>query len=147
MLPAMALELIRARPRCANPYVFAGRGDSHFSGYSKGKRALDARATHPPAMAAARPPPHCQELNKSRQCPPGYCGASLGHAIRELKAFMTGTLSKGEISRAECPRWFDGIDTGSPGRQGASAQGLAIKSQNVAQTFFASAVSVIFRFV
>jgi integrase len=41
MLPAMALEIIRARPRFAsNPYVFAGRGKSHFSGYSKAKAAL-----------------------------------------------------------------------------------------------------------
>ena len=43
-LPPMALEIIRARPCFAsNPYVFAGRGDSHFSGYSKAKNALDAK--------------------------------------------------------------------------------------------------------
>jgi integrase len=43
-LPDAALEIIKAQPRFAsNPHVFAGRGDSHFSGYSKAKAALDAK--------------------------------------------------------------------------------------------------------
>ena len=43
-LPEAALAIIKTIPRYAgNPYVFAGRGGSHFSGYSKGKLALDAR--------------------------------------------------------------------------------------------------------
>jgi integrase len=47
-LPEPALDIIRARPRFAsNPYVFAGRGDSHFSGYSKAKAALDASVPLP----------------------------------------------------------------------------------------------------
>lgn len=45
VLPELDLEIIRARPRLGdNPFVFAGRGDSHFSGYSKAKAALDAKA-------------------------------------------------------------------------------------------------------
>ena len=43
-LPEAALAIIRERPRFAdNPYVFAGRGGSHISGYSKAKAALDAK--------------------------------------------------------------------------------------------------------
>jgi integrase len=44
VLPEMALEIIRAQPRFAtNPYVFAGRGDGHFNGFSPCKRTLDAK--------------------------------------------------------------------------------------------------------
>ena len=43
-LPEMAIDILRSRPRFAsNPFVFAGRGGSHFSGYSKGKTALRVR--------------------------------------------------------------------------------------------------------
>ena len=48
VLPDLAVGIIRARPRFAsNVHVFAGRGGSHLSGYSKGKRALDAKAPLP----------------------------------------------------------------------------------------------------
>jgi integrase len=47
-LPDAALDIIKAQPRFeSNPYVFAGRGGSHYSGYSKGKAALDAKAPMP----------------------------------------------------------------------------------------------------
>jgi len=43
-LPQMALDIIHAQPKLGdNPYVFAGRGDTHISGYSKFKQALDAK--------------------------------------------------------------------------------------------------------
>jgi integrase len=44
-LPAMAIDIIRSRPRFAsNPYVFAAaRGKGHYSGFSKGKLALDKK--------------------------------------------------------------------------------------------------------
>jgi integrase len=48
VLPDSALAIIKAQPRFAsNPYVFAGRGDTHFSGYSKAKAAFDARVQIP----------------------------------------------------------------------------------------------------
>ena len=48
MLPMLAVDIINARPRFAsNPYVFAGRGKTHFSGYSKAKAALDVEAPMP----------------------------------------------------------------------------------------------------
>ena len=44
VLPGAALDIINAQPRFAdNPFVFAGRGNSHFSGYSKSKAAFDAK--------------------------------------------------------------------------------------------------------
>jgi integrase len=43
-LPDVALDIIKTLPRfSANPYVFASRGCSHVSGYSKAKKALDAK--------------------------------------------------------------------------------------------------------
>ena len=45
-LPDMALDIIRAQNRVGeNPYVFAGRGDSHFKGHSPCKRSFDAKVT------------------------------------------------------------------------------------------------------
>jgi integrase len=44
VLPDLALALIEAQPRFAgSPYVFAGRGERPFSGFSKAKAALDKR--------------------------------------------------------------------------------------------------------
>jgi integrase len=44
VLPAAAVEIIRAQLRLGdNPYVFGGRGNTHFRGYSKAKRAFDAK--------------------------------------------------------------------------------------------------------
>jgi integrase len=45
LLPKAAIDVIRAQDHVGNnPYVFAGRGDGHVNGYSKAKRALDARS-------------------------------------------------------------------------------------------------------
>jgi len=44
VLPEMALDIIREQKRIGdNAYVFAGRGDGHFSGWSPCKRAFDAK--------------------------------------------------------------------------------------------------------
>lgn len=44
-LSDLALEIVRAQPHIANnPFVFAGRGDSHFNGMSKSKVAFDKAA-------------------------------------------------------------------------------------------------------
>jgi integrase len=44
VLPELALDILRAQPRFGdNPYVLAGRGNGHITGYSKGKRALDEK--------------------------------------------------------------------------------------------------------
>lgn len=50
VLPKAALAVIEAQPRFAsNPYVFPGRGDGPFNGFSPCKRALNAKL---PGMAA-----------------------------------------------------------------------------------------------
>ena len=44
LLPPAALEIIKAQPRFGeNPFVFAGRGDGPFNGFSKAKQRFDAR--------------------------------------------------------------------------------------------------------
>ena len=44
MLPAAAVDIIRAQPQMGdNPHVLAGRGDAHINGFSKSKRAFDAK--------------------------------------------------------------------------------------------------------
>ena len=44
LLPGAALNVIRAQPRIGNnPYVFAGRGDGPFNGFSKSKERFDAK--------------------------------------------------------------------------------------------------------
>lgn len=45
VLPEAALEIVRERKRIGdNPYVFPGRGDGYFSGWSPCKRTLDTKA-------------------------------------------------------------------------------------------------------
>ena len=44
VLPDLALKVIKEQPRFAtNSFVFAGRGEDHFKGYSPCKRAFDAK--------------------------------------------------------------------------------------------------------
>jgi integrase len=44
VLPNMALAIIATQPHIGdNPYVFAGRGDGHFNGFSKAKAQFDAK--------------------------------------------------------------------------------------------------------
>jgi integrase len=44
LLSGMALDIIRSQHRFAsNPYVLAGRSESHCNGYSKAKAAFDAK--------------------------------------------------------------------------------------------------------
>jgi integrase len=51
-LPEMALEIVRAQKRIeGNPYVFPGRGEGHFAGFSPCKRALDEKIAEGGAMA------------------------------------------------------------------------------------------------
>ena len=46
VLPESALAIVRAQNRVGdNPFVFAGRGDGHFNGFSPCKRAFDAKLT------------------------------------------------------------------------------------------------------
>jgi integrase len=43
-LPKMATDTVQAQPQLGtNPFVFAGRGNGHINGFSKAKRAFDAK--------------------------------------------------------------------------------------------------------
>ena len=55
VLPEMTLEIIRTQKRVGeNPYVFAGRGDGHFYGWSPCKRAFDGKVTKARREAAEK---------------------------------------------------------------------------------------------
>ena len=91
ILPELAIEIIRSRPSFAsNPYVFAGRGGSHLSGYSKAKAQLDAKAPLPEwrlhdLRRTAR------SLMSRAGVRPDIAERVLGHAIRACKRPMIGT--------------------------------------------------------
>jgi integrase len=54
VLPEQALAIINDQPRLAdNDFVFPGRGDGHFSGFSKGKKRLAAKL--PPETPSWQP--------------------------------------------------------------------------------------------
>jgi len=84
VLPSMALDIIKARPRFAsNPYVFAGR-DSYIKGFAKLKRALDAKVPIAPwqfhdLRRTAR------SLMSRAGIRPDIAERVLGHAIRGVE--------------------------------------------------------------
>jgi integrase len=83
MLPEVAITVIRTQPRVGdNPFVFAGRGDGPFNGYSKAKRAFDAK------LPANMPPWVIHDLRRSARSLMSRAGVRpdiaervLGHAI------------------------------------------------------------------
>jgi integrase len=88
-LPPVALDIIRNQPRVGNnPYVFpAARGDGHMRGYSKFKRAFDAKM--PPEM-----PQYglhdlrrsCRSLLARGAVRPDIAEALLGHKLQGVQA-------------------------------------------------------------
>ena len=84
VLPSVALDIIKARPRFAsNPYVFAGR-DSYIKGFAKLKRALDAKVPIAPwqfhdLRRTARSLMSCAGVR------PDIAERVLGHAIRGVE--------------------------------------------------------------
>ena len=84
VLPSVALDIIKARPRFAsNPYVFAGR-DFYIKGFAKLKRALDAKVPIPPwqfhdLRRTAR------SLISRAGVRPDIAERVLGHAIRGVE--------------------------------------------------------------
>ena len=84
VLPGVALDIIKARPRFAsNPYVFAGR-NSYIKGFAKLKRALDAKVPIAPwqfhdLRRTAR------SLMSRAGVRPDIAERVLGHAIRGVE--------------------------------------------------------------
>jgi integrase len=84
-LPQMALDIIKAQPRlAANDFVFAGRGDGHFVGFSRAKVAFDKRCgvmgwTLHDLRRTAR------SLMSRAGVRPDIAERALGHAIRGVE--------------------------------------------------------------
>jgi integrase len=78
-LPELALDIIRKQPRIRdNPYVFAGRGDAHINGYSKSKRAFDAK------LPVDTPAWTLHDLRRTARSLMSRAGVSAEHAERVL---------------------------------------------------------------
>ena len=82
VLPDMAINIIRAQPRMGdNPFVFAGRGDSHFNGFSKAKRAFDDKLPDMPPWVLHDLRRTARSLMSRAGVRPDIAERVLGHAI------------------------------------------------------------------
>jgi integrase len=84
VLPKMAVDIIRARPRLAsNSFVFAGPGTSYYQSYARGKVALDQ---------ATGPLPHWQlrDLRRTARSLMSRAGVNSDHAERVLGHVQPG---------------------------------------------------------
>jgi integrase len=78
-LPTAALDIVRAQPQLeSNPFVFAGRGDGPYRGFSAGKVALDAKL--PPET----PKWTVHDLRRSARSLMARAGVSSEHAERVM---------------------------------------------------------------
>jgi integrase len=85
VLPEMVLEIIRARPHFAdNPYVLAGRGGSYINGFSKSKRALDAK------LSDLQTPWQLHDLRRTARSLMSRAGIRSEHAERVLGHVISG---------------------------------------------------------
>ncbi len=82
VLPELALEIIRARPRLGeNPHVFPGRGAGYFKGFSPCKRAFDANLPVMPAWVLHDLRRTARSLMSRAGVRPDIAERVLGHAI------------------------------------------------------------------
>jgi len=92
-LPGLALDVLRAQPRVlGNPYVFAGRGAGHFSGFGRAKALLD-QAVAEANGGAAIPAWEFHDLRRTARTLLARAGVStevarrvLGHADDAIQA-------------------------------------------------------------
>jgi integrase len=79
VLPPAAVDIIRALPQMGdNPFVLAGRGDAHINGFSKSKRAFDAK------LPKDSPKFVLHDLRRSARSLMARAGVSNDHAERVL---------------------------------------------------------------
>jgi integrase len=82
VLPEAALTIIRAQPRLSsNPYVFAGRGDGPYRGFSQGKAAFDAKLPDVPVWVIHDLRRSARSLMARAGVRPDIAERVMGHAI------------------------------------------------------------------
>ena len=86
VLPEIALDIIRARPRI-NPYVFAGR-DGPFTSFVPGKRALDAKVAE--SLGEPLPPWTIHDLRRTARSLMARAGVPRDIAERVLGHTLKG---------------------------------------------------------
>ena len=78
-LPAAVVDIIRVQPQLGdNPFVLAGRGDAHINGFSKSKKAFDAK------LPKGIPAWVLHDLRRSARSLMARAGVSNDHAERVL---------------------------------------------------------------
>jgi integrase len=86
VLPGVALEIIKVQPRFeSNPFVFAGRGGSHFSSYSQAKTVFDAAAKIDKPWRLHDLRRTARSLMSRAGVRPDIAERVLGHAIRGVE--------------------------------------------------------------
>lgn len=92
-LPEMALQIIRKQTRIeGNAYVFPGRGEGHFNGFSPCKRALDAKVMERLREEKAKPLPGwtVHDLRRTARSLMSRAGVDSDIAERVLGHKLTG---------------------------------------------------------
>ena len=85
-LPQIAIDIINAQPRfVSNPYVFAGRGVGHFSGFSEAKKAFDAKLPPMPRWVIHDLRRTARSLMSRAGVRPDIAERTLGHAIKGVE--------------------------------------------------------------
>jgi integrase len=100
-LPPMALEIIKSRPIVAgNEFVFAGRGGSHFSGYSKCKAAFERALTAMPQWQLHDLRRTARSLMSRAGVPSEHAERVLGHTIPGVEGVYDRHRYEAEKGRA-----------------------------------------------
>jgi integrase len=82
VLPEAALAIIRAQDRIGdNPYVFAGRGDGPYRGFSAGKATFDAKVPSVPKWTIHDLRRSARSLMSRAGVRPDVAERVMGHAI------------------------------------------------------------------
>ncbi len=86
VLPEAALAIIQGQKRIGdNPYVFAGRGDGHFNGFSPCKRAFDEKVGDLPRWTLHDLRRTARSLMSRTGVRPDIAERVMGHAIKGVE--------------------------------------------------------------
>ncbi len=86
VLPEAALAIINEQKRIgANPYVFAGRGDGYFNGFSTSKRAFDKKVGDLPGWTLHDLRRTARSLMSRAKVRPDIAERVMGHAIKGVE--------------------------------------------------------------